>query len=679
MCALALGLGLGLCGGAGASATPELASVSPDLGDTLGGAPITLTGINLTGTTGVTIGGTACTSVTVVNATTVTCKTPAKAAGSYDVVITTAAGSDTLVAGFESWSPLVDYAAARVFQSDSGLTAATSTTRCRAGKYLAEMYPDTIARDGTAVVRLSSGRLLMLGGWHTAGWGASPAGDITNAVLASDNDGATWTELQARVADPPTSGASARFKPGHNAGVTLHTHSGTLYVYWIGTDANAGASRDGGVWRATAASLDVGGTPLWERISTAAPTADRSLFGVASYGGNLYVLGGQLTLSDEGSASNDVYRSTDGGVTWTQLADAPWTGRTVFDPVVFGGFLWVISGGVYGASNIRYEDVWKFDGTTWTEVLAEGHSQFDGRIYHTNLVFDGRMWMINGVTSAGGNGVAQVHSSADGATWTAAQMTIPWAGTHAQSAFVDANSDGIKLTLGIIDGSIWKLVEHAGTLVSQWVDRGSDAITIVNATDAQKPILDATTFPSSVPGVVFRDVQRLVKAGTPDRAIAGGVMETWIVGRSLNTDAASENSSAFFGSTVVGNTHAEAYNTPIGFHGDQLASNDGAISWRRHLVGSALCDDRPRLHGTEHQTGSLKLFTGTSQTGTTKTDVGFDTTYTGWNAIGAAINDLDFAKMYALGAVVILKTNAPSSGTFRTKLNKWAKKWGSVT
>jgi fructose/tagatose bisphosphate aldolase len=54
----------------------------------------------LTGATGVTFGGSAATSVNVVNSTTVTAVTPAHAAGAVDVVITTPSGSATDTNGY---------------------------------------------------------------------------------------------------------------------------------------------------------------------------------------------------------------------------------------------------------------------------------------------------------------------------------------------------------------------------------------------------------------------------------------------------------------------------------------------------------------------------------------------------------------------------------------------------
>lgn len=79
---------------------PELTSVSPSSGAIAGGTSITLTGTGFTGATGVTVGGSAATAVTVVSDTEVTCTTPMHSAGAVDVVITTAAGSDTLAGGF---------------------------------------------------------------------------------------------------------------------------------------------------------------------------------------------------------------------------------------------------------------------------------------------------------------------------------------------------------------------------------------------------------------------------------------------------------------------------------------------------------------------------------------------------------------------------------------------------
>ena len=73
-------------------APPTVSSVSPATGNALGSTPVTITGTNFTGATAVTFGGNAATGVVVVNSTTITCNTPAHAAGAISVLVTTPYG-----------------------------------------------------------------------------------------------------------------------------------------------------------------------------------------------------------------------------------------------------------------------------------------------------------------------------------------------------------------------------------------------------------------------------------------------------------------------------------------------------------------------------------------------------------------------------------------------------------
>jgi len=89
-----------LAGAAGASGTltvippvPTVTAISPTSGSTLGGTSVTITGTNLTGATAVTVGGVAATGVSVVNATSITATSPAHAAGTASVLVTTPGGT----------------------------------------------------------------------------------------------------------------------------------------------------------------------------------------------------------------------------------------------------------------------------------------------------------------------------------------------------------------------------------------------------------------------------------------------------------------------------------------------------------------------------------------------------------------------------------------------------------
>lgn len=75
----------------------SIVSLSPDNGAAAGGTAVTITVTGAMGNPRVTFGGTAATSVVVVNSVTITCVTPAHAGGAVDVIVgtVTAAGAYT--------------------------------------------------------------------------------------------------------------------------------------------------------------------------------------------------------------------------------------------------------------------------------------------------------------------------------------------------------------------------------------------------------------------------------------------------------------------------------------------------------------------------------------------------------------------------------------------------------
>ena len=75
---------------------PAVASVTPSTGLAAGGTAVTISGTGFTGATAVTFGGTPATAVVVVSANTLTATSPAKAAGTYDVRVTTPNGTSPI-------------------------------------------------------------------------------------------------------------------------------------------------------------------------------------------------------------------------------------------------------------------------------------------------------------------------------------------------------------------------------------------------------------------------------------------------------------------------------------------------------------------------------------------------------------------------------------------------------
>ena len=79
---------------------PTVTTVSPATGAAAGGDRVTLTGTNLTGTTGVTFGGSAGSGLTVESATSFSINTPSHAAGVVDVVLQNPNGNATKTGAF---------------------------------------------------------------------------------------------------------------------------------------------------------------------------------------------------------------------------------------------------------------------------------------------------------------------------------------------------------------------------------------------------------------------------------------------------------------------------------------------------------------------------------------------------------------------------------------------------
>lgn len=80
--------------------TATIDTISPATGLAAGGTNVTITGTDFSGAEGVTFGGTAATNFKVVSNTRITCTTPAKTAGTYNVVVQDDAGDATKTNGF---------------------------------------------------------------------------------------------------------------------------------------------------------------------------------------------------------------------------------------------------------------------------------------------------------------------------------------------------------------------------------------------------------------------------------------------------------------------------------------------------------------------------------------------------------------------------------------------------
>lgn len=83
---------------------PQITSYTPTTGPAAGGTTVTFTGKHFSNYgasgTAITFGGTSGGSITVISDTSTTCTTPAKAAGTYDIVFANSNGTWTIPNGF---------------------------------------------------------------------------------------------------------------------------------------------------------------------------------------------------------------------------------------------------------------------------------------------------------------------------------------------------------------------------------------------------------------------------------------------------------------------------------------------------------------------------------------------------------------------------------------------------
>lgn len=153
-----------------------------------------------------------------------------------------------------------------------------------------------------------------------------------------------------------------------------------------------------------------------------------------------------------GSYLNDVWKSADGGITWTQMtADAEWDPRYFHSSVATASGDIILAGGSNAGSYLN--DVWisDDDGATWTEQTAS--AGWVGRDVHTSVTMDDSSILIVGGFSSTGFGCPNDvwRSVDDGANWSQMTGSAEWAKT-AQHCTVRTSSDDTILFAGVHTG-----------------------------------------------------------------------------------------------------------------------------------------------------------------------------------------------------------------------------------
>ena len=235
----------------------------------------------------------------------------------------------------------------------------------------------------------------------------------------------------------------------------------------------------------TTITLEAGSTPpnFFEGVSTddgsengfIAPWSGRLSHQVVSFNNALWLLGG-----NDGSRKNDVWKSINNGVTWTQVdangdeagMNAPWDALEGHQVVSFNDAIWLL-GGRNGNSS-RTNDVWKsMDGTTWEEVTTTG-TKWSARTSHQVVSFNSVIWLLGG--NNGANTLNDIWKSTDGTSWIQVDANgddsgsnAPWPArqNHQVVSFNNAlwllGGDGRNDVWRSTDGTSWTQVDANGS------------------------------------------------------------------------------------------------------------------------------------------------------------------------------------------------------------------------
>jgi hypothetical protein len=291
---------------------------------------------------------------------------------------------------------------------------------------LVNAHPPFSVRDGVASYVFNN-RVYLAGGWNPLDPENYPL--VTNDEIWESEDGNHWSLATI-----------APWAPRHTFGNIVFDKK-----MWVlgGDQLQCGFQPD--VW-----SSDDGIT--WNLVNENAPWGNRMLHMYASFNNKMWVMGGEEIVYCDNTTDvtyNDVWNTVD-GVSWTKVTDsALWSPRgQISGSVVFDNKLWILGGGVYQKE--YYNDIWNTeDGVNWNLVTT--NAPWNPRQYHSVIVFDGAMWVMQGRFGTDKN---DVWYSKNGIDWRQLKNT-PWAPRHAGSTFVYQNS--LWLCTGYLYNDVWKM------------------------------------------------------------------------------------------------------------------------------------------------------------------------------------------------------------------------------
>lgn len=174
----------------------------------------------------------------------------------------------------------------------------------------------------------------------------------------------------------------------------------------------------------------------WKQVTPAAAWTPRVAAAVVEFKGKLWLMGGteNYYFGDNSSLKNDVWYSGNGRDWKLATADAGWPPRAYHQAVVLNDKIYLFGGGNYVPEYFALNDVWSSeDGIHWTKVCdAPWHE----RIWFSSVVYRDCIWVMAGWSNNPYKNWSDVWYSKDGKNWQQYDGIPVWKERHEASAFV---------------------------------------------------------------------------------------------------------------------------------------------------------------------------------------------------------------------------------------------------
>ncbi len=229
-------------------------------------------------------------------------------------------------------------------------------------------------------------------------------------------------------------------------------------VLFGGYDSNTNFLND--TWRSTDNGL------TWTEMNSSSGWLTRKQPSSVVLSDDSILLMGGYTFTD-GTSFNDTWISEDFGATWTEVnSNANWSARSEHTSVALPDDSIVLMGGIDSNNNFL-NDTWRSEdkGITWTELNSS--SGWSGRFYHSSVALPDSSIVLMGGKDSNGYFNDTWHSNDKGATWTEINSTGDWIGRRYLNTI--ALNDGSIMFMGGDDGGsnyfndVWKLTTASST------------------------------------------------------------------------------------------------------------------------------------------------------------------------------------------------------------------------